>query len=350
MKFFYTQKYILANIEAEFLMLDVISAGEFTQSVQGLDTSDKTMPVIGSEVELSRDSNSATNLSQNVLSAKDLFKPVADYSSPEQEFKRKQLPKMFYLSSATMHLLNSLFSELLPKNIKEQFDKATVNYSKLGHSLIQLDLAKESYNNNRAFDFIAKIIEPLLLIVADLRDIPLIKGFSGALNMLDFSQAGKVGNQQQSLAENFLETIQAQKKILHQLLEPEAAKKYLFNNRNKEKGHTMALSGYIMLAGASLGTLFGFGKRNQANGLGRLIKNTGALVSNYSMWVHPAKNLSKAGKIYAADALLDSFQYLVKDSLVRPLSHMVMAINNLASHYYTQSSRNINEANTLLYA
>lgn len=324
-------------------MLDVFSAGKPPKTFIELDTLDN----LPSEVKLSRSPDSAVDI-DNTLDAKELFKPVENYDDPKKDLKRKVAPLAFYSSSAAFHLFNTLFSSFLPTEIKSKVDKWAVNFSKFGHSIIQLDLAKESFDNNRSLDFIAKTVEPLLLLFVDLQDIPLIKGWSGALNMFDFAQAGRVGNQQNSIIENLEENISTQKQILHEIFDPNS-EKILFKP-SKEKGHTMILSAYMMLVGSAIGTFFGLGKRNLANKLGSLLKNAGALVSNYSMWIHPNKNLSKAGKIYSIDAVLDSVQRFLPKDKVRPLNHLVMAINNLASNFYTLSSRDVNEASTLLYA
>jgi hypothetical protein len=325
-------------------MLDVISAGEPQKTFIELDTSDN----LETGVKLSRSPYSPT-LKPNTLNASDLFKPVENYDDPKKHFKRKVMPSMFYSSSAVFHLFNSLFTKFLPESIKSKADKAAVNFSKIGHSLIQLDLAKESYANNRSLDFIAKTLEPILMMFVDLQDIPLIKGWSGALNMLDFAQAGRVGNQQNSIKENLQENIREQKRMFHEILNPTESQG-VFKTPKDEKGHTMALSAYLMLSGSMLGTCFGLGKRNLANKYGSLLKNIGALVSNYSMWIHPNENLKKAGKIYSLDAVLDTIQRFMQEDKARPLNHLVMAINNIASNFYSLSSRNLNEASTLLYA
>ncbi len=202
--------------------------------------------------------------------------------------------------------------------------------------------------DNSSSEMTRKII-PMLMSFVDLKDMPLIKGFSGAINMFDMSQAGRVGNKQENLSENLTENLTEQQKMFSELFSSKPFEK-LFLAKEKEHGHTMALSGYVMLLGATVGSLFGLGKTNLANSFGGLVKNAGALVSNYSMYMHPNKNLVRASRFYFADALLDSVQRLIPKEETRRLSHLVMSLNNLASNFYTRSARDVNEANTLLYS
>lgn len=309
----------------------VFLAGEPLKAFKEFDTSDNSISKV------------------NTLDSRELFKPVQNYNDPAKELTRKRIPQAFYNSSSLFHFVNAVFGKIMPKTLKAQLDRTSVNFSKLGHSLIQLDLAKESLDNNRSLDFMAKIAETFLTALVDLEDIPLVKGVSGALNMFDYAQAGRVGNKQANLVKNFKANLQEQKRMLHDVIAPGGIK-HLFQSRDKEKGHTIAFSGYIMLLGSLIGVPFGLGKRNAANKLGSVIKNAGALLSNFSMWNHPNSNLSKAGKIYSVDAVLDSLQRFMEKDKARPLNHLVMAVNQIASYFYGLSSRNLNEANTKLYA
>ena len=111
----------------------------------------------------------------------------------------------------------------------------------------------------------------------------------------------------------------------------------------KDEGHTMNFFGHLISLGSFLGVAFGANKRNLMNKVGGVIRNLGGFLGDITMVLHGDKAFKLSGVFYAANAVIDMVQRFLPESIIDPINHFNMILNNLGTYFYADISRRRNE-------
>ena len=113
--------------------------------------------------------------------------------------------------------------------------------------------------------------------------------------------------------------------------------------KGKDEGHTMGFFGQMIAFGSFLGVAFGANKRNLMNKVGGVIRNLGGFLGDITMILHGDKAFKLSGVFYAANAVIDAVQRFLPESIIDPINHFNMILNNLGTYFYAEVSRRRNE-------
>lgn len=266
------------------------------------------------------------------------------------QFFTKHFPKYGYLVSSMMHAITGLncLKNFLPKSLTDFLNTNTARVSKAVTSIRYAHLAIEALRNNKIFDFIARVLDPLFVPWMKLEDIHLARGMSAGMTLLDFTQNRLVGNAIMSKTDNFFKNIKAGTKILEEIVQGGLGKdRKIFVGTEKDQGHTMALFGHMIFVGSLLGVMFGANKRNVMNKIGGLIRNIGGFAGDMTMVQHKDPDMKRSGIFYAINAVIDALQRFLPKEIIDPINHFNMILNNIGTYFYGKISQNRNE-NTLV--
>lgn len=267
--------------------------------------------------------------------------------SPLADFIKNKFPAYGYTVTSVLHAIagiTSINNFLFPEKFKKLFDQVTVACSKAVTSITYAFLALEAFQKNKTFDCIARLLDPLFVPWMKLEDIHLARGMSAGLTLIDFSQMRKVGDQAKTKSENFFANLKATVEMLEESFKSGlGAKRKIFVDPEHDQGHTMAVFGHTIMLGSMLGVLFGANKRNLMNKVGGVIRNLGGFLGDITMILHGDRAFRLSGIAYAANAIIDAVQRFLPKSIIDPINHFNMILNNIGTYYYGKISRRRNE-------
>lgn len=261
-------------------------------------------------------------------------------------FFKNTFPKYGYYLSSAMHALTGLncLKNFLPKFLTDFLNHNTVRVSKAVTSIRYAHLALEALKNNKIFDFIARILDPLFVPWMKLEDVHLARGMSAGVTLMDFAQNRLVGNNHMSKSENFFKNIKASIQILEEIFKGGLGeKRKIFVGTDKDQGHTMAIFGHTIFIGSMLGLIFGANQRNWMNKIGGLIRNIGGFAGDMTMVQHRDPDMKRAGIFYSINAVIDALQRFLPEEIIDPINHFNMILNNIGTYFYGKISQNRND-------
>lgn len=290
----------------------------------------------------------STNPPENIFNVEPLVEKLGAEPSAEKpgfmSFIRKSAPKWAYALSSVFHgvaALNNMTKFLSPK-LKKFLDTNSVRFTKGITSVIYFFLSLEALKHNRIFDFFARILDPLLVPWMGLSDIHLARGMSAGLTQIDISQNKRVKANPKSKTKlgNLIANFKAFKEMLTETLDGGFGKhRKIFVPKEKESGHTMALTGYLIMLGSFLGIAFGANQRNFMNKLGGLIRNLGGFIGDFTMIMHSEPDNQKSGFFYATNAVIDALQRFLPEEVAETINHLNMILNNIGTYYFGRLSQ-----------
>ena len=260
---------------------------------------------------------------------------------------REGLPKYGYSFAAFMHALAGIthLKKIVPNKVRDKLGKLALWTSKAVTSANYLAVAYEAWQNNRAFDFISKIMEPAGVLGANLDNVHLFRGLSTAMIQFLNSQYHLVKKRYESKTEDLKAHFDAFLKLLTENLTGGFDRHYkaFADPKAHDEGHSMALSGYFIGLGSLIGILFGFNKRNMWNKLGGIIRNLGGFFGDFTMIMKPDPDERKSGILYSINAVVDVVQRFLPQNIADMLNHFNMIANNMATHYFAKLSRKMTD-------
>lgn len=263
------------------------------------------------------------------------------------EFFKTKFPKFGYLVACVMHGIAGITSVkegLLPKPIKKTVDTIAISLSKFTTSANYLSLAFEALKENRTFDFLARILDPLFVPWMKLEDIHLARGMSAGATLMDFSQNHKLTKKDhETQIGNFFSNCRAGLSMVEEMIRGGVGENRKIIPKGKDEGHTMHFFGQLIALGSALGVIFGANQRNLMNKIGGLIRNIGGFLGDMTMILHGDKAFKLSGIFYAANAVIDAVQRFLPTEIIDPINHFNMILNNLGTYFYAEISRRRNE-------
>lgn len=111
-------------------------------------------------------------------------------------------------------------------------------------------------------------------------------------------------------------------------------------DETKDKGHTTALSGYVMILGSLLGYL-GKESKNWAYKLGGTIRNLGGILADISIFGHKDPYFNASAIFLSVNTFMDIFQRFIPptmNQIILPWSNISMAAYNVGVGLYLNRS------------
>lgn len=257
---------------------------------------------------------------------------------------RDKLPMYGYILTSCLHALAGItnIKNFLPKKAKEFLDVNTVRLSKGVTSVNYFFLGIEALMKNRVLDFVARILDPIAVPWMNLEDIHLARGLSAGMTQIDNSQVDLVKKYQKG--EGLMANLNAHVKAFGHMLKENLTGGFrqhfdVFFGGKKDKGHSMALSGYLITTGSLIGVLFGANKRNIWNKVGGVLRNVGGFFGDFTMMKYPEINNKISGAFYSVNAVIDALQRFLPKDIIDTVNHFNMILNNIGTYYFGQISR-----------
>ena len=299
-------------------------------------------------------------------------------------------------------------------------DKLSFGFSKIMLTSNNFIQAKEALKENRMWEVIANLIEPIFILVEkNVEDLSLARGIGLGLMQLVGSQRGihkdlkkKAGLEDKKLSpmQDHKLNVKAFKKIFSEIFQGGAGSKrrfltgftasnlkekmgqffkefnfssikYLFNNsdgktkiqdkfkefckrsglqriheicegdKDKDKGHTDALSGALMIAGSLLGYV-DKASRGFMYKLGGTLRSVGGNIADIAIFGNPDPYHNLSALFLEGNIIMDIFQRFIpadKKNLIKPWGNMSMALYNIGvGLYLNQTNRVTNEKDSII--
>lgn len=231
----------------------------------------------------------------------------------------------------------------LENSLQERLNKFALNISKFVHTLAYGSLAIEAFKDNRMLDGVAKVLDPLISNFSSIDNINLSKGISGGLNTIDFSQAHLV-NKEEGMMKNLKSSFDSMKKITSEVYSdnPFSKERKVFLAPSKEKGHSLAFSGHLILLSSIAGLVF-----KPIEKVANIVRNIGAVIANTVTMYHPDNKKKLSGSLCNIYAVLDSVQKFLPGNISEVINNINMAIYNIGIYCYGDLShkRTVNTFN-----
>ena len=204
----------------------------------------------------------------------------------------------------------------------------------------------DALKHNRSWDAIGRFAYPAIVPFRDQEDLFLSSGISSGITMFEQGQRHKVPNPNhpESFFKNFSHNISAFTKMFSEIIKGGlwGKKRKVFVHEDKEEGHTMFLGALGNFSGALLGILSGRGKSIMKK-IATIIRNTGGIICDWGKLVSPDINNRISGGTYLIVSVLDIIQSLSPEPIASMISHISLAINNLANYFYVNTSKATSE-------
>lgn len=263
------------------------------------------------------------------------------------EFRKKYIGQYSlpaYGLSSVFHVVTAGVLGLTNFSPKVKANLATVatGFTKLINSIIYGDLALGALKNKNTFDFISRILEPILNMFSQLSNYHLLRGLSSAMTQLHLVNFPHI-TQKDNLWANFIENIQLSKKFF-----VEAWTSSLFGpNRKlfkggKDEGHTLALTSHIQAVSSMIGLLNG-SRRNLIDQIVGTVRNFIGVAVDVELFFRKDPDERKAGIFYFAHALLDTLKRFIPKDKADCLDNLIMPVYNAAMYHFGQITRKQSE-------
>lgn len=277
--------------------------------------------------------------------------PQKTESSQKQElaktkqinFIRDEIPKYGLTVASIMHVLASLSKafKFLPQSLADFLHVNSTRLSKTFNFVNYTVKGADALQNNRSWDALGRLAYSAIVPFQDQEDLFLSSGISSGITMFEQGQRHKVtdADKPKSFAENFMHNLNAFPKMIEEIIQGGLGKdRKIFVHENNEKGHTMFLGALGNFGGALLGILSGRGKSTMKK-VATMIRNVGGIICDWGKIVSPDMNNRISGFTYLAVSILDVAQSLAPEPLASTISHLSLAINNVANYFYVNTSK-----------
>ena len=131
-----------------------------------------------------------------------------------------------------------------------------------------------------------------------------------------------------------------------------AIKELFGGDKKRDKGHTDALSGYLMILGSLLGYMDKAGK-GLCYKIGGTLRNTGGAVADIGLFAHEDPDPNIAAMFLSVNTVMDMLQRFIPSkmlNLILPWSNFSMAAYNIGvSIYLNRSSKKTNKGEDIKY-
>lgn len=244
---------------------------------------------------------------------------------------RKKLSSFGYDLASTLHLASAAINVFSSKEskINKFFNQFSLSASKFVNLFDYLGHSINACKNNRSFDAIAKLLEPISVLLAPIENINLVRGIGSGLSTIDYSQSSDVKDYS-SFKANFIDNLNTAFKMAKEIYESGLigkSRKIFING--KERGHTLAFAGHISLVSSILGLTF-----KSLNKYFNVIRNGGAMVANFITMSHPDKDKQHAGLLFNIYSLLDIVQKFMPENFASVVNNINMAFYNTGLHIF----------------
>lgn len=275
---------------------------------------------------------------------------------PDIKFLRKKVPIWGYAAACTAHFVAAMtcIKDFVPESLRQTLGQVAAYASKLSTSFNYSMVALDSFANNESLDTIGKATDPLFVLpFASLDNIHLFRGWSAALAYILMGQRDK-DVRTDTKVNNFTDHMKVLKNMSFKTLFSFDGWKNLGKILTKQKpddGSLISFSGYVILVGTFLGTVFGGNARNIWNKVGGTIRNIGSVLSDIAAMLVGDRSAFMSGVWYIANAALDFVQRLLdtntleQQKTVDALNHFSLICNNIATWYLADTSTRMNEGN-----
>ena len=260
-----------------------------------------------------------------------------------QNFIRDEIPKYGFTVASIMHVLASMSKafKFLPQPLADFLHVNSTRLSKAFNFVNYTVKGADALKHNRSWDALGRLAYSAIVPFQDQEDLFLSSGISSGITMFEQGQRHKVLNpdKPKNLIENFGHNFSAFTKMIPEIIQGGLGKnRKIFVHENNEKGHTMFLGALGNFSGALLGILSGKGKSTMKK-IATIIRNVGGIVCDWGKIVSPDWNNKISGFTYLAVSMLDVAQSLAPEPLASTISHLSLAINNVANYFYVNTSK-----------
>jgi hypothetical protein len=259
------------------------------------------------------------------------------FDKQRKEFTNKFSPYA-YIASSSYHIASSAVLALTDANSDSAFVKGATGFTKLINSLIYTDLAIDAWKSKNTFDFISKILEPLLNCFSQLSNYHLLRGLSSAMTQLHIVNLPYI-DPTKSHWDNFINNLQVTKKFFMEAWTSSffGPNRKLFKFKNDE-GHTMALISHIQAAAAVLGLINGT-RRNLVDKIVGTTRNLAGVFVDFELLWRKDSDERKAGMFYIAHAALDTIKRYIPKEKADVVDNLIMPFYNAAMYHFGKITR-----------
>ena len=165
---------------------------------------------------------------------------------------------------------------------------------------------------------------------SSIENMNLTKGIAGGLGVLDFAQASRA-TRTNGKKKNLRSSLKILKDMLKEIYSnnPLSKQRKIFVSPAKEKGHSLAFSGQLILLSSGLGLIF-----KPLEKVMNVARNIGAIISNTITMYHPDSQKKLCGTLFNVYAVLDSVQKFLPENIASSINNINMGLYNIAVYFY----------------
>lgn len=311
-------------------MLDTLKAHNIPSSVEKAAAAISEQPVV------------QENKQPETLPPEDL-KSLHQDDNKESIFFNTELRKKYigrysfpaYVVSSLLHLGTGLILGFTKANptFKSILAKSSTTFTKIVNSLVYSDLALDALKNKNTFDFLSRILEPILNSLSQLSNYHLLRGLSSAMTQLHLVNYPHI-TQKDNLWANFIENIQLSKKFFIESWTSSffGPNRKLFKG-TKDGGHTLAFASHIQGISSIVGLLNG-SRRNLIDKIVGTVRNFIGVVVDVDLMFRKDPDERKTGIFYFIHAILDTFKRFIPQDKADCLDNLIMPVYNAAIYHF----------------
>ena len=273
--------------------------------------------------------------------------PVDDFDTQRKNFSNTLGPYA-YVASSAYHVLAGLLLAAKKISPGSDFLKNAIRFTKLVNSSIYGDLAIDAWKGKNTFDFMSKILEPLLNCFSQLSNYHLLRGLSSAMTQLHIVNLPHIKHDATKTHwENFIANLQIAKKFFQEAWTSSlfGPNKKLFKFR-KDKGHTLALVSHIQAGAGILGLINGT-RRNLIDKIVGTTRNLAGIFVDIELLFRKDKDEKLTGLYYIAHALIDTIKRFMPKDKADVIDNLIMPLYNGAMYHFGKITRKQSEGTYL---
>lgn len=264
-------------------------------------------------------------------------------SNMRKEYIGKYSPLAYGLSSALHMIVGGALGLIkVDETTKSWLVGSATTLTKIVNSLVYGDLALDALQHKNTFDFISRILEPMLNVFSQLSNYHLVRGLSSAMTQLHLVNFPHI-TQKDNLWANFIDNIQLTKKFFVESWTSSifGPNRKLFKGTN-DQGHTMAWASHIQAVASVIGLLNG-SRRNLIDKIVGTTRNIAGVLVDWELILRKDTDERRAGMFYFAHAVLDTLKRFIPKDKADCLDNMIMPVYNAAMYHFGKITRRQSE-------
>jgi hypothetical protein len=261
----------------------------------------------------------------------------------DSKFRKQYIGKyssLAYTISGSLHVVFglALATFKISEPVKKVLSKLTIGLTKIVNSVVYTDLALDAWKNKNSFDFISRILEPILNCFSELSNYNLLRSLCSAMTQFHIINYPHI-KEKNNMWKNFIDNLQITKKFfVETYTSPIAGPNRKLLKLDKDEGHTLAFASHVQALMGVIG-LFNGPRRNWVDKVIGTVRNAVGILADWELLWRKDEDEKKTGLYYALYSIFDMGKRYFSKEHADIIDNLIMPLYNKALYHFGRITR-----------